>query len=233
MASHEQIHIFPAFEHHPKAVILNPVNVKVKNLFIQFGRDGSEVVACSAFGIKFVIFDLNTLKIVEIGNPKFFGPLLAGKGFSFRPQTGHLALLTRTQGKDLISLHHPVTRELQRSWHPDILDAQQLSWTPDGRWLVVCESPAHGHKLLFYTADGHLFKAWMGPRETLAASNDFDIGAGIKALEFSQDGKCIAVGQYSTTCICIVDNGAVTDCARLQGPPVITPSETLYVSSLC
>ncbi|KAJ2894158.1 WD40 domain-containing protein [Zalerion maritima] len=210
VAAPDEIHVFPALRKSFRAVIRNPMNVTSRHLFVQFGPTGTDVLACPPFGLKFVIFDLNSSRCFEIGNPKFFGPLSASKGFSFRPRTAHLALLTRAQGKDLVSLHHPVSRELLRSWHPDTMDASQLSWTTDGRWLVVCESPAHGHKLLFYTSDGHLFKTWTGPSDPPVTDKDYALGAGIRVVECSRDGESIAVGDHSR-CICVLNGGAVTE----------------------
>ena len=82
---------------------------------------------------------------------------------SFRPSTHHLAVLTQSAGKDMVSIHSPKMREVQRAWFPDTVDVQGLLWSPDGKWLALWESAAQGHKVLIYTPDGHLFKDWRGP----------------------------------------------------------------------
>ena len=226
------IHVLSALSGGIRATISNPMGVTSRNSFVHVGPTSSQIVVCSAFGLKFVMLDLNLSKSWEIANPKFFSPCSASRGFCFRPRTSHLALLTRSLGRDLVSLHHPVTRELQRSWHPDTVDAQSISWAQDGRWLVVCESPAHSHKALFYTPDGYLFKTWAGPAAPAATDRDFFLGAGIRTLEFSRGGKHIVVGDHSR-CIWVLDATSVTERALLQHPRTVTPSPTTKVCSIC
>lgn len=229
VASPERVYITSALEGSFKADIKNPVHVASKNFFIQFGPSGTDILICSPFGLKFAVFDLVASRCFEMDNPKFSTPLSAHRTFSVRPRSNHLALLTRIDGKDLVSLHHPVTRELLRSWHPDTTDANQLMWTSDGRWLVLCESPAQGHKVLFYTSDGHLFKTWAGPVEPPSADKDFALGAGISVIECSKDGSLVAVGNH-TRCSYVLDMMSVTESMRLHHPHVVIPSQTMQVN---
>jgi hypothetical protein len=102
--------------------------------------------------------NLTTSKSVDINSPKFYHPGNASKGFSYRPGTKNLALLTRSGGKDIISIHARESLEVMRSWHPETIDAQGIVWSPDGRWLAAWESASQGHRIFVYTADGHLYK---------------------------------------------------------------------------
>ncbi|RYP15068.1 hypothetical protein DL765_005962 [Monosporascus sp. GIB2] len=167
-----------------------------------------------------------TSKTLEIDNPKFYSASSALRGFSFRPHTHHLAVLTQASGKDVISIHKPKTREVQRAWFPDTIDAHGLVWSPDGRWLVVWESAAQGHKVLFYTSDGHLFKDWRGP---VSVAENGDLGPGIKLAAFSPDGHHVAISDGSS-CICMVNALSMSEEMRLQHPHVIQPRDTLQVS---
>ncbi|CAK7240114.1 MAG: hypothetical protein STHCBS139747_001551 [Sporothrix thermara] len=154
----------PAGEEAFRAVIRNPtLPVTARSTFVGFGPSDDCVCICSAFGIKFVVYDLRTGTGVAIENPKLFSSAaVCSRGVSFRPATHHMALLVRTDGKDLVCIRDLATSTPVAVWEPDTLDAQGLVWSPDGHWLTVWESPAHGRKILFYTPDGHLYKTWTG-----------------------------------------------------------------------
>ncbi|KAH8878875.1 TolB, C-terminal domain-containing protein [Thozetella sp. PMI_491] len=223
-----QLLVFSARDSSVQASIKNPVPPGAKPAYVTFGASDAEVCVFSSLGLKVTIFDLVSLKGKEIGNPKFFTASTAPNGFSFRPRTRHLALLTRTAGKDLISIHEPPTREVQRSWAPDTVDAQGLAWSPDGKWLVVWESPAHGHKVIFYTPDGHVFKTWLGPSNPEPRDKDYALGPGVKRVAFSPDGNHLAIGD-SSRCVCIFHMAPVAETLRLPHPPTIPIRDTLQV----
>jgi WD40 repeat protein len=228
VATSDQIHIFssrPDDKFH--AVIRNPAPPGAKPVFISFGPTDLELCVCSSYGMKFALFNLKTSKSVEINNPKFFSATAARKGFAFGARSHHLALLTRSDGKDIISIHHPSTRDVQRSWAPDMIDSQGLVWSPDGRWLVSWESPAQGHRVLFYTPDGHLFKQWTSPTP-LRSADDISLGAGVRFVQFSPDSNHLVIAD-SSRCICVFDMSAVGEAMRLQHPISLIPRDTLQV----
>ncbi|OLN81833.1 WD repeat-containing protein WRAP73 [Colletotrichum chlorophyti] len=224
----DQIHVFSAQEHGYHAVIRNPAAPNFKPTFVQFGPSDNDILMCSSFGLKFSIFDLTTSKILEINNPKFHQPTSASRGFALRPGSAHLTVLTRVAGKDIISVHHPKTREVQRSWNPDTADAQALIWTPDGRWLIIWESAAQGHKILFYTPDGYLFKKWSGPASFDAEDQHYDLGAGVKLCQLSPDGARMAVCDH-TRSVSVLDAKAATESMRFEHPTTISPKDTVQI----
>ncbi|KAF4811194.1 WD repeat-containing protein WRAP73 [Colletotrichum tropicale] len=224
----ESIHVYSALESGYRAVVRNPASPNFKPTFVQFGASDSEILMCSSFGLKFSVFDLTTSRAVEIGSPKFHQPTSAPRGFALRPGSGHLALLTRVAGKDIVSIHHPTTRGVQRSWHPETVDAQALTWTPDGRRLIMWESAAQGHKALFYTADGHLLNTWSGPSAFEPEEKHFDLGAGVKVCQVSPDGARIAVCDHTRN-VCILDTKPATASMRLEHPAAIVPKDTVQI----
>lgn len=121
----------------------------------------------------------------------------------------------------MISLHSNETYKVFRSWNPDTIDAQALTWSPDGKWLAVIESAAQGHRILFYTADGHLFKAWTGPRPA-SDEKDIDCGAGVKTVEWSVDGRQLAVGDYSQR-VTLLSTANFSEAMRLDHSTTIKP----------
>ncbi|KAI0549378.1 hypothetical protein F4679DRAFT_267230 [Xylaria curta] len=223
----DRFHVFsaPAGDFHGRVQIPQPLATKPG--FIDFGATDNEVCIFSSFGIKLTIVNLVSSKVVEINNPKFFSATSASRGYSFRPGTHHLALLTRTLGKDMISIHCADTREIQRSWFPDTVDAQGLAWTPDGRWLVVWDSPAHGTRVLFCTHDGHNFKIWRGDLPHSALDDMDQYGLGVKTLAFSPNGRYTAVADGSNR-ISILNDRLVEE-VRLHHAPTVEPKETLQI----
>jgi hypothetical protein len=182
----------------------------------------------SEFGLKLSIFNLTTLKSVDISAPKFYNPGGAARGLSYRPRTSNLALLTRSGGKDIISIHSRDTLEVTRSWHPDAIDAQGLCWSPDGRWLAVWESASQGHRLLIYAADGYLYKTWNGPLPITEEDTDLALGAGIKLFEWNKTGSHVAIGDYSKR-VTLLSAPSYMQSMNMLHTAVITPAETLQV----
>ncbi|KAI0380906.1 hypothetical protein F5Y04DRAFT_87648 [Hypomontagnella monticulosa] len=223
----DQIHIFSARDgdFHGTAKIPSSLG---KSAFVEFGATDSEVCIWSPFGIKLTLINFATSKVVEIANPKFYNAASATKGYSFRSSTYHLALLTRSSGKDMVSIHSPETREIDRSWYPDTIDAQGLVWTPDGKWLVVWESSAQPPRVLFYTSDGHLFKDWRGPLPYAPLDMGLEYGTGVRIVTLSADGQRAAIANGSS-CICILNTPSMVEAMRLRHPHVAEPKDTLQI----
>lgn len=182
----------------------------------------------SDFGLKLTIFKLDNRASIDIPGLKLFSANTAKKGYAYRPTTRHLALLTRTGGKDVISVHEKNSYKVLRSWNPESVDAQLITWSPDGKWLLVVESASQGHKLLVHTADGHLFKTWKGPRPIGIEEADLEFGAGIKMMEWARNGRHLAVGDF-TDAITILSVPAFTETMRLRHVMTLHPAESLDV----
>ena len=140
-----------------------------------------------------------------------------------------MAILTRSAGRDSLSLHQPQTREVTRSWTPETVDAAGLLWTPDGKWLLLWESPAHGHRLLLYTPDGQLFRTLDAAR--LCTSVDAALQPGIRLCQTSSDGGRCAIGDHSRT-VTILDTVNWRVSMRLNHPLSVNPQDTLQVRCL-
>lgn len=182
----------------------------------------------SDFGLKLSIFNLATSKSVDIGSPKFYSPGVATKGTSYRRGTHNLAVLTRSGGKDIISIHSPNTLEVMRSWYPDTVDAQGLNWGPDGRWIAIWDSASQGHRILMYTADGHLYKIWKGPIAVPGENTDPALRVGVKSLCWNPAGSHLAVGDYSRR-VTLLETPSFAEFMSLFHATTIKPADTVQV----
>ena len=153
---------------------------------VSFGHSANELLVFSDFGIKLVIWSLVTSRGVEIRDPKYMA-----KCYAYRPNTGHMAIMTRPAAQDTLMLHNPGTHSLIKSLEIPTIDAQEVAWSPDGRWLVVRDAASSGHKLLIYTADGHLFRTYLG------VETGDDVGLGIKTFEWDSLSGSLAVGDHN------------------------------------
>ncbi|KAI0526507.1 hypothetical protein F5B22DRAFT_162797 [Xylaria bambusicola] len=224
----DQFHVFSALSGDFHGLVQIPQPPGTKPAIASFGATDDEVCVFSPVGIKLSIFNIVSSKAVEISNPKFFGIVAASKGYSFRPNTRHMALLTRSAGKDMVSIYSVNTRELLRSWCPETVDAQGLSWTPDGRWLVVWDSPAHGTRVLFCTHDGHVYKDWRGDLSHSALDDDMgQYAPGVRTLAFSPNGRYTAVADGSNR-ISILNDRLVEE-VRLHHASTVEIIETLQI----
>ncbi|KAI4123866.1 MAG: hypothetical protein LQ347_005978 [Umbilicaria vellea] len=186
--------------YHPKwsALITGASSTIGKIANVDFGHTSDEILIFSDFGVKVTLWSLTISRGVEVRDPKF-----ANRGYSFRPETGHLAILTRPGAHDVVLLLAPGTRELLSSFTLATVDSQGLMWSPDGKWLVTWDAASCGYKVLIYTADGHLYRTMTGGQDGNR------IGLGVRSLAWSAGGAYLAVGGYdgrvtllNTTTVC-------------------------------
>lgn len=228
ISGNDQIRVYGISDASLFAVLRNPASGNGKPTYVGFGYDDHEVLVMSAHGLKLSIFNILTSKAVEIPNPKFHQATSATKGLSFNVTGGHLALLTRSGGRDFISVHCPRTREVVGSWSTETIDANGLVWTPDGQWILLWESPAHGHRLLLYTPDGQLFRSLDATHLSASPSADNVLEPGIKFCQLSADGQRCAIGDQSRTVSLLLTATWRLDMS-LRHPVSITPKDTLKV----
>jgi WD40 repeat protein len=226
VATADQIRVYNIQDASLHTVIRNPGSGGGKPTHIQFGATDDEIIVVVAFGLKLSIFDLTSSKAVEIANPKFYLATSAARGYAFDARSHHMAVLTRSAGRDALSIHQPQTREVTRSWYPETADAAGLSWTPDGQWILVSESPAHGHRLLLYTPDGQLVRTLDASR--LCVGADASLQPGIRLCQTSTDGRRCMVGDYSRT-VTVLDTVNWRVDMSLSHPSSVTPVDTLQV----
>ncbi|KAL8689132.1 MAG: hypothetical protein Q9218_005129 [Villophora microphyllina] len=150
---------------------------------IEFGYTLDEVMVFSDFGWKLQIWSLMTKRAIEIKDPKS-----VTSSYSYRPGTGHLALLTRPAAHDMLLIMAPGCYEVLATWELATVDARGVRYSPDGNWLVVWDAASAGCRVLFLTADGHHFKTYSMPQH--------ELNLGVSCVQWSPLGDCLAIGDY-------------------------------------
>lgn len=151
-----------------------------------FGSSDDEFLTFADFGSRVNIWNLNTGRSVEVKDPKSH---IRERGYAFRPKSGHLAILCRSGPQDVLVLIAQDTREVIWTAALPMIDAQGLTWSPDGMFLVVSESASLGSNACVYTAAGDLYRTYSGEGAE-------DLQMGIKSLQWSPKSDMIAVSSY-------------------------------------
>lgn len=173
-----------------------------------------------------VIWEFGKTKLWNLANGKGteLGELKTrceGRNWAMRPKEGGgtetLALLSRVQAQDQLTLHLPAS---EHSMPPQLLsstDARGLSWSPDGRWLAVLDTAHADPSLLILTPDGHKYRSYPA---TQSAEGSTDLG--IKAIAWSGDSSLLAVSRYDHT-MTLLNTRTFTPVATIEHSTTIAP----------
>jgi WD40 repeat protein len=181
-------------------VISNGSGGMGKNVHVEFGATEDEVLVWSDFAASLKAWCLRTGRAVEIRDPKFSGR--ENKGWGYRPSEASrhgrgqiMALLCRTSGADVLLLLSARTYTVISRVELPTIDAVNLKWSRNGRWLAIWDAASAGYNLHIYTADGHLYRTI-----TREPSDEFDAwgieGLGIKSVEWVPGNERLAVGGW-------------------------------------
>ncbi|KAK4988550.1 hypothetical protein LTR50_003845 [Elasticomyces elasticus] len=160
------------------------------------GQDEQVVVGWEFGRVK--AWDLGTGRGVEIGEVK---TVTKGRTYEVRKGDGvrALALLSRPAAHDVLTLHLPPLYTPRLTTLPTT-DAKSISWSSDGAWLAVVDTPLARPALHIYTADGNLFRT-CNVAATSAMSGldeDDDLGLSIKSIAWSPSTNFLAVGGFDS-----------------------------------
>jgi hypothetical protein len=142
------------------------------------------------------LWNLVTGKGTEIGDLK---TKTETRSWAARPgdegSSPTLALLSRSQAQDQLTIHFP---SIDRTTEPttlDSIDARSISFSPDGRWIIVIDT-AHAHPGVYVlTPDGQPFRSYPTPTH----GSDPDLELGIKAIAWSLDSNILAISRHDST----------------------------------
>ena len=186
VANDEALYVFDIGDPKWHAIITCAASNLGKISNVDFGSNPDEILVFSDFGVRATIWSMATSRGSEIKDPK-----AVTRNYAYRPQTGHLAILTRPVAHDYIMLVAPGSHEVLKTFETPTVDAQGLAWSCDGRWLAVWDTSSCGYKVLLYTADGNLFKTYLGGQD----SNE--IGLGVRSVKWSHSGIYLAIADHN------------------------------------
>ncbi|KAK8245229.1 hypothetical protein HDK77DRAFT_247337 [Phyllosticta capitalensis] len=155
---------------------------------VEFGHSADEILVFSDFAARVTVWSLASGRSVEIKDPKFKD----SRSFGYKPGDGIFALLSRPGPQDTLTLHAPNTYFVLKTVALSSVDAQGLSWSPDGKWLAIWDTPSMGLRIFLYTADGHLYRTYSGEDDGPMR------GLGIKSISWSPKSDFLAVGGYDS-----------------------------------
>ncbi|EMC92073.1 hypothetical protein BAUCODRAFT_134006 [Baudoinia panamericana UAMH 10762] len=144
------------------------------------------------------LWNLSTGKGIDYGDLK---STCNGSNWQQRPPvpgrepTRSVAMLSRSTAEDILTLHFPNQEQSLPSVKLPTIDAQSVSWSPDGRWLAILDTPTANPSVHFYTADGHLFRSISPTPRT----ESFTLG--VKSLIWSGDSRMVGLSRYDGTIV--------------------------------
>ena len=153
---------------------------------------GAQLLTVWEFG-RAKIWDLRSGKGTDLGDLK---TICEGRAWQIRPQaSGHssmkpVAMLSRQGADDYLTVLFPSTDKTLQTIKIPSVDAQGLSWSPDGRWIAVMDTPSAATSVYFYTPDGHPFRTF--PSNPSAETT----GLGVKSLSWSGNSHLIALSKF-------------------------------------
>ncbi|KAL8933691.1 MAG: hypothetical protein Q9216_006251 [Gyalolechia sp. 2 TL-2023] len=186
---------------------------------VDFGRIPDEVMVLSDFGFKLQLWSLTTKRAFEVKDPK-----QVPSYYSYRPSSGHLALLTRTGAYDILLIMAPSTYEVLTTSELPTVDVCGVRYSPDGNWLVVWDAASAGCRVLLLTADGHLYRTYSLPQE--------DLNLGVRCVEWSPDGECLAVGDYEGRVTILDEKTFMPRLTFIHRPTIDDPNERVWQEEL-
>ena len=118
-----------------------------------------------------------------------------GERWQIRPGVGTaargtLAMLSRSGAEDMLNLYLPALQRQLASVKLPTMDAQSISWSPDGRWITLLDTPTASPNVHFYTPDGRHFRSYPPANESI------DYALGTKAVVWSGDSQTVALTKY-------------------------------------
>ncbi|KAL8727625.1 MAG: hypothetical protein Q9166_005933 [cf. Caloplaca sp. 2 TL-2023] len=164
---------------------------------VDFGWTPNDIMVMSDFGFKLQIWSLATKRAVEVKDPKY------DIGYSYRPGTGHLALLTRPAAHDVLMIIAPHSHEVFSTIELSTVDARGIDYSPNGNWLAVWDTASAGCRVLILTADGHHFKTYFIPQH--------ELNLGVRCVQWNPMSDHLAIGDHegsvtllgkNTVCFC-------------------------------
>ncbi|KAI9137159.1 quinon protein alcohol dehydrogenase-like superfamily [Paraphysoderma sedebokerense] len=156
----------------------------VKCIWSPTGRD---ILSFSEFGLRVTIWSLVDRSVRYIQYPKH-----TDKGYAFRKDGKYFAIAERRDANDYIGIYDCEDWSLIKHFQVDTTDLEDISWSPDGRFIAVWNSLLE-YQIHIYHPDGRLVKSYSPyPND----QNGQCMGLGIKSVKWSPSSQFVAVGSF-------------------------------------
>lgn len=138
------------------------------------------------------LWDLSSGKGVELADVK---TTCTSAAWQVRPSGGNqttrtLATLFRSGADDILNAYLPAVQKQVSGTKLPTTDVQSLSWSPDGRWLAVLDTPTANTSVHIYTPDGHRFRSYPSVGDNSSSS------LGVKSCVWSATSHILALTHY-------------------------------------
>ncbi|KAH9126662.1 hypothetical protein AeMF1_002924 [Aphanomyces euteiches] len=174
--------------------------------------DTCHVITVSDFRIHATVWSLADATKYVIRNPK-----LGADGFSFSPDGTYLAVAERIDCKDAIGIYSVESWELIRHFDVASYDVVEISWSLDGRAIVLRDTFLE-YRLVFYSVDGALLHQYEPYQHAL----------GVKTMTWSPTGHFLAVGSFDEK-VRVISHMHWKPIAELDHPTLITSNATMDI----
>ena len=104
--------------------------------------------------------------------------------------------------------------QMTQRWPADTVDLDRLSWSPDGRFIALCE-PMFQYNVLIYYPDGRLVTSYSA----------YDSGLGIKNIKWSPSGQFLSIGSYDQK-VLIFKTVSLVKLLHMETANYVCPSQT-------
>ena len=162
---------------------------------VDFAFDRHHALITTETNIQATVLTVDSRNYIELKTPKFS----SASSFAFHPKGRHIALLSRSDGKDVITTYKigDSSWNIEATFTLPTVDAQSMIWSADGRFLAVCESASMGCKIYFFAADGQRLDNMdilnIGLETT---AEDFE-GLGVKSMVWFSSSNIFTVTDFA------------------------------------
>ncbi|TPX54644.1 hypothetical protein SeMB42_g00189 [Synchytrium endobioticum] len=147
---------------------------------VRFTPDGRHVLSFSEFHLRITVWSLVTKEAAYIQYPKY-----TDRAYSFRSDSRYLAVAERRDCKEYVGIYDCDDWTMLKHFPIETNDLEDISWSPDGRFLAIWETCIE-YKVLLYYPDGRVISAF----------TPCSMGLGIKTVKWSPSSQFLAVGGY-------------------------------------
>ncbi|KAJ3065863.1 WD repeat-containing protein wrap73, partial [Quaeritorhiza haematococci] len=144
------------------------------------GFDDGDEVLMKEIKLRVTVWSLIDGSAYYMQYPKF-----DDRGYCFRSDGKFFALAERRGGMDYISIYNCEDGTMLKHFPVDTGDLENISWSPDGRYIAIWDSSLV-YRVLIYYPDGR----------RVADYSAYNMGLGIKTVRWSPSSQFLAIGSY-------------------------------------